>query len=324
MKKIEKLTYEQEKELKTTLEKWLEIGRSTKRIDRIKSANAIKALYKVNGKQEPFIWFCDSPYQCLFIIHLLKSNLGNNLWINLENNLWINLENNLWINLENNLRSNLRNNLGSNLRDNLENNLENNLWNNLWSNLGNNLRDKIWNNLRDNHLVDAKINFENYFGGSQWCGWKVFYDFCNKIGVQYSKKDKEILSLWMEEASECYWWFPFEEMKGQTPRLWGGLMSKEDYLNFWNTIKNDKKVYKGTFKNMRKSGQLYEVYAIVSPILDEKENVIGFIGNESDITQEKEKQEQAEKLNKLTTGRELKIIELKKIINELKNKTSND
>jgi hypothetical protein len=204
MKKIEKLTYEQEKELKTTLEKWLEIGRSTKRIDRIKSANAIKALYKVNGKQEPFIWFCDSPYQCLFIIHLLKSNLGNNLWINLENNLWINLENNL--------RSNLRNNLGSNLRDNLENNLENNLWNNLWSNLGNNLRDKIWNNLRDNHLVDAKINFENYFGGSQWCGWKVFYDFCNKIGVQYSKKDKEILSLWMEEASECYWWFPFERI----------------------------------------------------------------------------------------------------------------
>ena len=60
--------------------------------------------------------------------------------------------------------------------------------------------------------MDAKINFENYFGGSQWCGWKVFYDFCNKIGVQYSKKDKEILSLWMEEASECYWWFPFERI----------------------------------------------------------------------------------------------------------------
>lgn len=189
--------------------------------------------------------------------------------------------------------------------------------------------DWVYKSLKENKIDDRDIIFEENYPsqvskidfGNQSNIYKIAIDNSTSHTVI---TDANGVIVYANKQAEVTTGYTFEEMKGQTPRLWGGLMSKEDYLNFWNTIKNDKKVYKGTFKNMRKSGQLYEVYAIVSPILDEKENVIGFIGNESDITQEKEKQEQAEKLNKLTTGRELKIIELKKIINELKNKTSND
>ncbi len=226
--KIEKLTLKQEKDLEITLEKWLTIGRSTERLDKTKSSNSINALYKINGNDEPFVWFCDSPFQCLLIIHLLKieNNLGNNLRSNLENNLVNNLVNNLWNNLVNNLRNNLR----SNLENNLRNNLRDNLWNNLRDNLVNNLRNNLENNLGSN-LRETKINFENYFGGSQYCSWKVFYDFCNKIGVPYSNKDKEILSLWIEEAKECYWWFPFENIVFLSERPIELHISKEGKLH---------------------------------------------------------------------------------------------
>ena len=171
---IKELTKEQELDLQDTLNKWLDIGRSTERLNRHAVVKSITNLYKANGNKEPIFWFCDSPLQCLLIIHLFKGSIGGNLKDNLKDNLW----NNLW--------SNLR----SNLRDNLENNLR--------SNLGNNLRDKI--------------KFENYFSGSQQCYWDVFYDFCNRIGVSYNNKDKELLNIWLEQSKECYWWFPFEQI----------------------------------------------------------------------------------------------------------------
>jgi hypothetical protein len=30
--------------------------------------------------------------------------------------------------------------------------------------------------------------------------------------VPYNDKDKELLSLWIEQSKECYWWFPFENI----------------------------------------------------------------------------------------------------------------
>lgn len=78
------------------------------------------------------------------------------------------------------------------------------------------------------------------------------------------------------------------EVMGQTPKLWGGLMPKEVYEEFWHTIKDEKKVFTGEFRNKRKNGEEYIARAIVSPILDDDGTLLGFIGTEEDITKEKE------------------------------------
>ncbi len=117
-----------------------------------------------------------------------------------------------------------------------------------------------------------------------------------------------------------------EEIIGKTPRLWGGQMPKEFYAEFWKKIKTEKQVFSGDFKNRRKNGENYIAQSTVSPIVDERGELVGFVGVEEDVTEErkllKQNNESMEKLNKfnqLMVGRELKMMELKKELSHLKN-----
>jgi len=69
--------------------------------------------------------------------------------------------------------------------------------------------------------------------------------------------------------------------------LWGKLMDKEFYEKMWKTIKNEKKTFTGSVKNHRKNGEVYEAHASISPVLNEKKEVIFYVGIERDITEEK-------------------------------------
>ena len=42
--------------------------------------------------------------------------------------------------------------------------------------------------------------------------WIAFYDFCNSIGVPYSKDDREILDGWMNLGKSTGWWCAFEDV----------------------------------------------------------------------------------------------------------------
>jgi signal transduction histidine kinase len=76
-------------------------------------------------------------------------------------------------------------------------------------------------------------------------------------------------------------------MKGNTPRLWGGLMPIEVYRKFWDAIKNKKIPFEAEFTNRRKNGELYYAHARVSPVVS-NEKLMGFIGTEEDVTELKE------------------------------------
>ena len=90
---IDKLTPEQEKKVSEYLNKWLEIGRSTKPIDKKATTDSIKWLYEFgNYNKTPYMWFCDSPMQMQLIINILENEnlIEKPIRSNLESNLWSN------------------------------------------------------------------------------------------------------------------------------------------------------------------------------------------------------------------------------------------
>lgn len=132
--------------------------------------------------------------------------------------------------------------------------------------------------------------------------------------ILYANKSAQLLTGYSEE-----------EILGHNPRLWGGQMDASFYIDFWKQIKEKRVVYNGIFENKRKNGEKYLAQATVSPIVDENGELLGFVGVEEDVTEErkiqKENKDSLEKLakfNELMVGRELKMVELKKTIANLK------
>lgn len=94
--------------------------------------------------------------------------------------------------------------------------------------------------------------------------------------------------LYGNHAAELITGFPFKEMLGHTPALWGKQMPLGFYKTFWKQIKEQKKIFIGEFTNKRKNGELYAADAAVTPILSDRGKVLFFVGIERDITKQKE------------------------------------
>lgn len=92
--------------------------------------------------------------------------------------------------------------------------------------------------------------------------------------------------LFANSAAEKMTGYSFPEMKGQTPRLWGGLMTKDFYKNaIWGAGKAGKDI-NAVLVNRRKNWQPYWVMAHITPLKDKDGTVIGYIGTEEDITKQ--------------------------------------
>jgi PAS domain S-box-containing protein len=139
--------------------------------------------------------------------------------------------------------------------------------------------------------------------------------------------DPEGICLYANKAAQNLTGYSNEEILGKNPRLWGGQMPLDFYVKFWDQIKKEKNVFTGIFNNKRKNGELYQAEATVSPILDNKLNLIGFVGVEEDVTKERKMLDEINanlqklaKFNELMVGRELKMVEIKKELADLKAK----
>ena len=181
---ITKLTPQQEGQLDEFRDRWLKIGLNCEPLDREKAKAAIGKMYQAIGKPEPVILFFSSPAMCLLAWAALRgvAALGKNL------------DSQLGSQLDSQLRSQLWSQLGSQLDSQLDSQLRSQLRSQLDSQLDSQLRSQL----------------ENYFGGQHWLAWEAFYDFCNKIGVNYDTWQRETLDMWLEQSRECHWWWPYD------------------------------------------------------------------------------------------------------------------
>ncbi|MEN9342027.1 MAG: hypothetical protein RIQ54_283, partial [Candidatus Parcubacteria bacterium] len=76
------------------------------------------------------------------------------------------------------------------------------------------------------------------------------------------------LIVFANKAAQQITGYSLEEMIGQTPRLWGGMMPKSFYERLWKS-KLEGHTIDEEIINRRKDGSLYEVMAHIAPIRDE-------------------------------------------------------
>lgn len=131
--------------------------------------------------------------------------------------------------------------------------------------------------------------------------------------------DPEGMILYMNKAAEEITGYSVKESLGtKAGTLWKLPMSISCYKELWRVIKTEKKSFRGEIKNKRKNGEIYDAEVLISPVLDEKKNVIFFVGMEKDITKEKRGLEAIERLAAIVKDSNEAIIgkDLDGIINE--------
>ena len=76
-----------------------------------------------------------------------------------------------------------------------------------------------------------------------------------------------------------------EELIGKNPRIFNsGEKPKEEYKQLWSSILSGK-VWFGEFHNKKKNGELYWESASISPIFNEKNEIINYVAIKEDITE---------------------------------------
>jgi hypothetical protein len=81
--------------------------------------------------------------------------------------------------------------------------------------------------------------------------------------------------------------YSYDEVIGKNPRiLKSGFTPEEDYTHLWQSILSGKE-WQGEFQNRKKNGEIYYESVLVSPINDEKGNIMSFLAVKEDITGKK-------------------------------------
>ncbi|MCX7821044.1 MAG: PAS domain-containing sensor histidine kinase, partial [Brevinematales bacterium] len=81
--------------------------------------------------------------------------------------------------------------------------------------------------------------------------------------------------------------YTLKEVIGKKPSIIkSGLQDEADYKVLWKTILAGN-IWKGVFQNKKKSGEIYWVRANIFPIFDDKGQIVNFVAEEEDITEER-------------------------------------
>lgn len=80
--------------------------------------------------------------------------------------------------------------------------------------------------------------------------------------------------------------YTLEESIGANPRiLKSEYHTSKDYVKLWDEISH-KHVWSGTFKNIKKNGEVYWESAIIAPVVNDKGDIVNYIGIKIEITEQ--------------------------------------
>lgn len=97
--------------------------------------------------------------------------------------------------------------------------------------------------------------------------------------------------VYANPAFEKVYGYKPEEVLGKTPRvIKSGLTPREQYQHFWNSLLN-RQVISGEMVNKAKDGRLVPIEGANTAIVDENNNILGFLAVHRDITERKQVQE---------------------------------
>ena len=108
----------------------------------------------------------------------------------------------------------------------------------------------------------------------------------NPIGIVFT--DKNGIIEYVNDTLIKNSGYSREELIGGNPRiLKSGYHSAEFYRDLWDTILAGK-VWRGIIRNKKKNGEFYWELAVMSPILNDKGEILSIIGMKEDITEQTE------------------------------------
>ena len=115
----------------------------------------------------------------------------------------------------------------------------------------------------------------------------------NNSGESIFMTDREGVITFVNPGFTQFYGYTADEIVGKTtPRiLKSGAMKSEDYGALWQILLN-KQVAKGELTNKMKDGGLLNIESWSSPILNQQEEVIGFLSIQRDITERKQREEE--------------------------------
>jgi|GEM_PF-2498216 len=87
-----------------------------------------------------------------------------------------------------------------------------------------------------------------------------------------------------------------DEVIGKTPSLFkSGRTDRKLYRELWLSIKN-KRAWQGELENRRKSGEYYWESISIAPVLNERDELVAFVGISMDISERKQMEQQLKEL----------------------------
>lgn len=101
--------------------------------------------------------------------------------------------------------------------------------------------------------------------------------------------DVDGVIVYANAAAERMTGYTLHEMLGKTPGLWGRQMEPSFYRELWDTIRLKKTVFEGEIINKRKDGVRYKAFVRIAPILNDKKQVLYFIGLEHPLSEDGER-----------------------------------
>jgi PAS domain S-box-containing protein len=87
------------------------------------------------------------------------------------------------------------------------------------------------------------------------------------------------------QFTKTYGYEPHEVLGKHTPRILKSEDNKERFELLWKTILGKNSFKMSHYRNKKKDGSLIDIESTIDPILDDNDNIIGFLGIQHDITE---------------------------------------